>query len=725
MAVQEQTPYQEITANGVTTSFVLDFDCESKDHLIVTKDGVEPPIGDWSLTGGAVVFATAPANGVLVAIQRNTPLQRTTDYQSYNNSFRPTVVNKDFDWIWWKLQELWVQITLLWAALNSKVAAIWLVLNQEIQDRINGDLAIRAWVGILLNNIVDSGLVSAIAVTTVESVDDLQHLTKWEGRTVLTKSYLNGMGKGGSTYIYNASRSSENDGFLCINGWVLQVINNTVTPEQAGAICYANSTGMPDYTANHIDSADAIQKCLNSKYDVQLSSGVYNTYKPLYHFSNKVIKGHGMERSVICKRNNSIFDDPDILYQKDAVLIAKGKYVANVEFESFMVCKIWDSTWAENYLGFGIGYYAPYLQESSFKNFRTSGTEYGLYSINIWMTNWTKCSFSAFGGIVLGGLSDSELERGGTTNTFFSCWVKHVFNAGAYAWNIYSVGSTTISSGSTDAIGKAGSVTSELCAGGVFNINRSAITISKYGCEAAHMTGYLKVTNGAVVTMSGISCYELFNKYGGSTKYLFEVTNDSRLDFFDTRLIMSYNYGEQGLPTPNFMFVAYRSSVYIQGVMMYPRMPSSVNTTTGFDITVVDNSHVVVENDNSRFEYSTGQPNNTALTVPAINTTNRGVQSTSTTQDFGLIGADAGLWNKSRLRLGTGYIHRANNGQLFFNPSSAPSGEWAGYPLNTVMYGTAILQPIDGQLFFNTTTKKLRMLVSGVWYEVQMTQATS
>ena len=108
MAVPEQTPYIEYAANGVATSFALGFDCESKDHLIVTLDGVEPPVGDWLLTDGVVVFTAAPSNGVLVVIQRNTPFSRTTDYQSYNNSFRPPAVNKDFDWIWLKLQELGV-----------------------------------------------------------------------------------------------------------------------------------------------------------------------------------------------------------------------------------------------------------------------------------------------------------------------------------------------------------------------------------------------------------------------------------------------------------------------------------------------------------------------------------------------------------------------------------------------------------------------------------------
>ena len=106
MAVPEQTPYIEHTGNGVTTSFALKFQCESKDHLIVLVDEVEPPIATWSLTGGNVVFTTAPAAGKKITLQRNTPFSRTTDYQSYNNSFRPPVVNKDFDWIWLKLQEL-------------------------------------------------------------------------------------------------------------------------------------------------------------------------------------------------------------------------------------------------------------------------------------------------------------------------------------------------------------------------------------------------------------------------------------------------------------------------------------------------------------------------------------------------------------------------------------------------------------------------------------------
>lgn len=108
MAVPEQTPYIEHIANGVTTSFALEFECKDKEHLIVLVDNVEPNVGTWSLANGSVVFGIAPANGKIISIQRNTPFRRDTNFQSYDNSLRPATINKDFDWIWYKLQELGV-----------------------------------------------------------------------------------------------------------------------------------------------------------------------------------------------------------------------------------------------------------------------------------------------------------------------------------------------------------------------------------------------------------------------------------------------------------------------------------------------------------------------------------------------------------------------------------------------------------------------------------------
>ncbi len=234
MAVPEQIPYKEYTANGVTSVFPLTFECDDQDHLIVKVDDVESNVGEWSLFDGDIVFRVAPKNGTVISIQRNTPLERSADYQLHNNSFRPKPVNKDFDRIWWKLQELLVQLTFLWSALNSKVAALWIALNKEIRDRIKGDLDIRAWVQVLLNNIASDGILNTLAVTTVESVADLQNLIKWDGRMVYVKSYHVGLAQGGGHFAYNQNRASENDFGVIIKGWIRQNVTY-VTPEMFGA----------------------------------------------------------------------------------------------------------------------------------------------------------------------------------------------------------------------------------------------------------------------------------------------------------------------------------------------------------------------------------------------------------------------------------------------------------------------------------------------------------
>lgn len=49
MAVAEQTPYKEFTANGMTKVFPLEFDVLEQDHLIVLVNDLEPTVGSWSL----------------------------------------------------------------------------------------------------------------------------------------------------------------------------------------------------------------------------------------------------------------------------------------------------------------------------------------------------------------------------------------------------------------------------------------------------------------------------------------------------------------------------------------------------------------------------------------------------------------------------------------------------------------------------------------------------
>lgn len=105
MAVPEQTPYIEYTGNGVTNNFALEFTCDSKQELKVFIDNVEPELSTWSLVGGSVVFTTAPVSGSKIVLKRATKLERTTNYSSVNNSFRPDAINKDFDRVWYALQD--------------------------------------------------------------------------------------------------------------------------------------------------------------------------------------------------------------------------------------------------------------------------------------------------------------------------------------------------------------------------------------------------------------------------------------------------------------------------------------------------------------------------------------------------------------------------------------------------------------------------------------------
>lgn len=257
MSVPVQTPSKEYIANGTTTAFPLEFNCDKAEYLIVTLNGKEAPVGSWTLANDTVTFNVAPVNGVVVNLQRNTPFQRTTNYQLYNNSLHPKPLNKDFDLIWWKLQELGLADWLL----NKKI-------DKEILDRINGDLHLQSDIDRVANDLlheiinrknadaevvaylkayiqevmlsaIDIGSINALAITTVDSISALTPLLKWEGRTVFVKSYhppILGTDKpylGGGTRVYNSNFATTNNGGTIINGWVL--VNPKWTFEEWGA----------------------------------------------------------------------------------------------------------------------------------------------------------------------------------------------------------------------------------------------------------------------------------------------------------------------------------------------------------------------------------------------------------------------------------------------------------------------------------------------------------
>ncbi len=111
MPVQEAIPLSEAIGNGVSKSFALGFPCEKKEYLIVKVGDVQT--SEWSLSNNTVTFTTAPELNAFIQFKRETKIERTTDYATYNDSLRGDVLNYDFDRIWWKIQELGVADWLL------------------------------------------------------------------------------------------------------------------------------------------------------------------------------------------------------------------------------------------------------------------------------------------------------------------------------------------------------------------------------------------------------------------------------------------------------------------------------------------------------------------------------------------------------------------------------------------------------------------------------------
>lgn len=107
MTVENTNPIQHFTANGETTVFAISFAVEGKDNIKVTVNGSVVSVNDYSYDAltKAVVFNAAPEDGAEVVVERVTSLDRSINYQTYDNSFRPETLNYDLDRIWHVLQE--------------------------------------------------------------------------------------------------------------------------------------------------------------------------------------------------------------------------------------------------------------------------------------------------------------------------------------------------------------------------------------------------------------------------------------------------------------------------------------------------------------------------------------------------------------------------------------------------------------------------------------------
>lgn len=121
MTVENTKPIQHFIANGTTKAFAINFAVEGKDNIKVTVNDTVVSVDDYSYDAliNSVVFNTAPVNSVEITIERVTSLERSITYQTYDNSFRPEILNYDLDRIWHVLQEM--------GALND-------IFNNNVKD---------------------------------------------------------------------------------------------------------------------------------------------------------------------------------------------------------------------------------------------------------------------------------------------------------------------------------------------------------------------------------------------------------------------------------------------------------------------------------------------------------------------------------------------------------------------------------------------------------------
>ena len=344
----------------------------------------------------------------------------------------------------------------------------------------------------------------------VESIADLMSLQNpKDGDVVYVKGYytptnfaLTQPYKGGGTRIYVESRKTENDGFLCINGWVLQIANNTVTPEQAGAKC----DGVTD------DSA-AINKAVNSRYDVALSAGTYATSKPVRKCKRGgKITGTGELTTQIIKTTtdiegfgSSVVRGNKINFDVDAVMImmpdlSQGDwYVQNLQVGGFSL------RYASGIKG-AYGLYIPLVCLSSFNNITTSNSQKGVWSVDSWMVTWNRVQASADEPFTFGA-SSTAWTPNNTSQTFISCWATNTRGANSYAYNLRSMQYSTFISCGADHNGSDGNP-----CGGIIKALYSDVTFHNLGVEYAHAY-HLLYSEDSVVKFTNPNILGFENRY--------------------------------------------------------------------------------------------------------------------------------------------------------------------------------------------------------------------
>lgn len=308
MSVQEKIPYVSYIANGSTVKFNIPFDLHNAGYLVVTVDKMIPAVGGYivNLNDMSITFVTAPRSGAQVELYRDTKLKRDTNYQSYDNSFRPSSVNFDFDSIWQALQDQHM--------VDARIAAR---IREEIEQRRVADGLMQGQIEILnqvilsvfndasseyvanklteLHSLIQAAAAAAAGangwtanlvayhdISQKKINDGLESIAEMlainspqDGMRVDVKSYHAGFGFGfgGGTFIWDASSTA-----IANNGTVFSV-SNISTGRWLRQLESKNNVSVKMFGAVG-DGRLGDQQCISKAYEYLNSIGGGTLYLP-------------------------------------------------------------------------------------------------------------------------------------------------------------------------------------------------------------------------------------------------------------------------------------------------------------------------------------------------------------------------------------------------------------------------------------------------------------
>jgi hypothetical protein len=98
MTVQQIVPYAKYN-EWIRSVYTVNFFIEDKENLFIKLNDVVVHANDYNYLKdvNGIEFHTPLLANQKLEIFRKTKLERTTNFESFNNTFRPEVLNKDLD----------------------------------------------------------------------------------------------------------------------------------------------------------------------------------------------------------------------------------------------------------------------------------------------------------------------------------------------------------------------------------------------------------------------------------------------------------------------------------------------------------------------------------------------------------------------------------------------------------------------------------------------------